>query len=510
MSRVKSTLALLFLVAVAMGLTAKAQTLHFSEGEVQPPETANLRIGPFYSDISFEQSVGYRYTRTGGAGASVLTRDELGRIREDGSEFPMVSRLSFRNYLIISKYTDLNISFDLRYSYFPLGTESDEFAFEFAGPGLNAQMGSFTFGMTKDGWQGSYNGRASQAYTGSEGSGLLADLSSGFQLTPFVRGRVYDNPSYRVDYVDDRGFNDPTSGKKYPVFQNVIGLDLDWLMARDKNLSYSGSRTDTMPQNDLFSSQKSVVYRQSLAYQQQINPVTAGGVKGDYTWRDFTEGRGFQRQQDYTGFLSTDVTEDTTLGASLGYSMGNLSDAGILESNGTSDAMIGSFSLVSKLTDHLSHSIGVSRSQRAGFNAGMEVVTAYNYGLNWNNDLWQFGLLSSYQVVETRLSRVSNYRDWVNQLTATRALTQDLTLMVATAYALRYNAPLQTGENGADAPLIANDYDTWASNVGLTYTMTARLTAYTYVEHLARFSDSPDLQLTRDTVGVNLVYRYDF
>ena len=508
MSHLKSTLALVFLVGAGMGGGAHAQTLHFGEGEPQPPEDANLRIGPFYSSVAFEQSVGYRYTKTEGAGSAALFQDQLGQIRKDGSDFPMVSRLSFRNYLIISKYTDLDISFDLRYSYFPLGTEDNESALEFAGPGLNAQMGSFAFGMTKNGWLGSYNGQASQAYAGNQGSG--ANLSSGFQLTPFVRGRVYDNPSYRVDYEDDRGLSDPTSGKKYPVFQNVVGLDLDWLLARNKDLFYSGSRTDTLPQDNLFSDQKSVVYRQSLTYQQQLNPTTAGGVKGEYTWRDFTKGRGSQRQQDYTGFLTTELNEDTTLGVSAGYSMGNLSDADILESNGNSDAVIGSFTLTSKLTDRLSQSIGASRSQRAGFQAGLEVVTAYNYGLNWNNDLWQVGFLTSYQVVETRLSLVSSYKDWVNQLTATRALTENLTLMMATAYELRYNDSLKTGDIGADDPLIANDYDTWASNVGLTYTMTAHLTVYTYVEHLARLSAAPDLQLTQDTVGVTFDYRYDF
>jgi hypothetical protein len=491
-------------------LAAAGQTLRFNTaGGPQPPEGGNLRIGSFYADIAFEQTVGYRYTRSSGAGAGYLLGEGLGRIREDGSELPMVSRLSFRNYLIISKYTDLDVSFDLRYSYFPLGTEDDEFAIEFAGPGFSAQMGAFTFGMSKDGWQGAYHGQSASAYMGSEGYGLLANLSSGFQLTPFVRGKLYDNPSYRVDYVDGRGFSDPTSGRKYPVVQNILGLDLDWLMARDKDLSLLTSWTATWPQEKEFASQEADVYRVSLVYQQQLNAVAAGGGRADYTWRNYRKDRGLQSQQDYTGFISMDVTENTTLAASLGYSVASVSRASAYEENGNSGTVIGSVDVSTKLTDRLSHSISLSRRQRAGFEVGVEAVDALSYSLRWTSDLWSVGFLSAYQRADTRLSRSSNYRDWLNQLTATRALSDDLTLMLATAYTLRYNDAARAGDIGEGVPMLTNDYDTWATNIGLTYLLTAHLSAYAYGEHLERYSDAPVLEFSRDTVGATLVYRHD-
>ncbi len=499
------------LAGVVLGPALMAQTLRFdSYREPQPPENANLRIGPFYSDLSFEQSAGYRYTRSSGLGSAFLIDNERGRIRKNGSDIPMVSRLSFRNYLMISKYMDLDVSFDVRYSYFPMGTEDNEFAVEFAGPGFSAQMGDFSFSMTKDSWLGSYNGNLSQAYTGSEGYGFLANLSSDFQLTPFVRGRIYDNPSYRVDYIDDRGFRDSLSGRKYPVFQNVVGLDIDWLLARNKNLAYSASRTDTVPQSDEFDAQRSVIYRQSLAYQQQLNPVAAGGARADYTWRDYDKERGFQQQQDYSGFLSVDVTENTLVRTSLGYSMAELSDAGTSESNGVSDSVIGALGITSKLSDRASHSFGYSRQQRAGFLAGLEIVDAINYGLTWANDLWSVGFVSSHQSVETRLSDTSNYQDWVNQLSATRALSPDLTLTLATAYALRLNDTPQSGSTDAGGVMLENDYNTWASNIGLTYLMTEHLVAYVYADRTTRYSDASELDFTRDTIGATLVYRYDF
>jgi hypothetical protein len=287
-------------------------------------------------------------------------------------------------------------------------------------------------------------------------------------------------------------------------------LDLNWLMAKDKNMAYAVSRTDSVPQDDYFSSQRSVIYRQSLAYQQQLNPVTAGGGRADYTWRDYAEGRGFQRQQDYLGFLSIDLTEDTLIKTSLGYSMAELSDAGTYETNGTSDSVIGSFDVVSRLTDRSEHSIGFSRRQRAGFTAGLEIVDALNYALRWANDLWSAGFLSSYQIVETRLSRTSNYRDWVNQITATRVLSPNLMLTLGTAYALRYNDTPPAGNVEEGVVMLSSDYDTWASNVGLTYHLTEHLVAYAYVDHTARISDDPELEFTRDTVGTTLVYRYDF
>jgi hypothetical protein len=502
---------ILLLGVVALGTAGMAQTLRFDAyREPQPPANANLRIGPFYSDLAFEQSVGYRYTRSSGVGGDFLFRNDLGRIRKDGSDIPMVSRLSFRNYLIISKYMDLDISFDLRYSYFPMGTEDNEFAVEFAAPSFSAQMGAFSFSMTEDAWLGSFNGQRSAAYSGSEGYGFLANLSAGFQLTPVVRGRLYDNPSYRVEYVDDRGITDSLSGRKYPVFQNVVGLDLDWLMARNKNLSYSASRTDTVPQDDFYDSQRSVIYRQSLAYQQQLNPVAAGGVRADYTWRDYDEDRGGQMQQDYQGFLSMDLTENTMVRTSLGYSSAELTDAGAFETNGVSETVIGAISISSRLTDRLSHSIGYSRQQRAGFLAGLEVVDAINYGVSWANDLWAVGFLSSYQTVETRLSSASNYRDWVNQLSATRALSPDLTLTLATAYSVRDNDVAQTNMVEEESIMLDNDYDTWASNIGLTYRLTAHLMSYVYANHTVRYSEASELEFTRDTIGATLVYRYDF
>ena len=487
-----------------------AQTLRFDEyREQQIPEHANLRIGPFYSDIVFSQSVGYRNTRSSGAGSEYLYENRYGTIIKDGSDFPLVSQLSFRNYLMISKYMDLDINFTVRYRYFPMETEESKFLFDVAGSVDSEGNGSFSFYVNEDSWMGSFNGRQSSASMGDRGSAVSTSLSSDFQLSPFLRGRIYDVPSYRTDYVDERGYNDNASGRKYTAFQNLLGLDMDWLMAKNKNLAYSASRMDTIPQDEDFDSQRSVVYNQGLAYQQQLNPVAAAGARANYIWRLYEQGRGDHSQQDYSTFIGMDLSEFTTLKAALGYSMGELTDASQWESNGTSDTIIGSLRVSSKLTDRLSHALGYEKSQRGGFEAGFEVVDSYNYSVAWNSPSWSLGLLTAYQEAEPQLSRTSKYTDWINQCTVAKSIGEYWTLTLATAYTMRDNSVVQAGDLGEGDVMVVNSYDTWASNIGLAYVIAEHWTANAFLEHLERISDADELAFTRDTAGVTIIYRRD-
>lgn len=499
-------------MAIVMAASvASAQTLRFDEyRERQVPDYANVRLGPFYSDIAFSQSVGYRFTQSSGAGSEYLRQNNYGRVVKDGADLPLVTQLSLRNYLIISKYMDLDISFTLGYRAFPMGTEEDETLFDVAG-GISsaAQMGSFAFSMNANSWMGTFNGRDASAYMGKRGESVATSISSDFEMTPYVRGRIYDMPSYRTDFVDERGNTDNASGRRYRSFQNLLGLDMDWLMAKNKNLAYTGNRVDTIPTDQGFDNQRSVTYNQGLSYQQQLNPVAAAGVRANYTWRLYEEGRGNQAQQDYTTFLGADLSEDTTLQTSLGYSMGELMDANQWETNGSSDTVIGSIRLTSRLTDRLSHTLGYEKSQRGGFEAGFEVVDSYSYSVTWNNQDWAIGFLTAYQMGEPRLSRTSNYTDWLNQFTVAKPLSEFLTLTLATAYTIRDNSATNAGDLGEGDVLLSNGYDTWASNLGLAYVISERWVANAYVEHMERTSAADELAFTRDMAGVTITYRRD-
>jgi hypothetical protein len=506
----RRSIAAAWIALAALAGSAGAQTLRFDEyRDIQVPDTANIRLGPFYSDLAFAQSVGYRYTRTTGPGAPVMFENRRGRIREDGSELPMVSTLSVRNYLLISRYMDLDVSFRMSYAYFPMDTEESEFTFEAAGLGLSARMGAFSFSLSEDTWLANYNGQRMTAYTGERASGFAGNVSMDFYPTPFVRGRLYDNPSYRVDYVDERGMTDWYGGTRYRMFQNIVGLDLDWLMAKDKNLAYSASRTDTIPQDDEFDNVSSVVWRQGLAYQQQINPLMMAGARADYTWRDFDEGRGGHFQQDYSVFTGVQLTESSSLQASLGQSRAELTDAGAYETNGVSESTIGSATLQTQLSDTLSHALRYSRSQRAGFDAGLEVVSAYQYVLNWNPGGFQVGLSTALEDVDTRLSNATDYQDWITQLAFTWPLMEFVTFHASTAYDVRRNDPPPPEALNADQPEIANDYTTWVSAVGLNFILTRHLNMTVYGERDERFGDAPEMESERYTTGVTLFYYYD-
>lgn len=507
-------IALAFLSLAPPLFTAQAQTARFdSYGLASVPPNANILLGSFSSDLSFFQSVGVRHIRSSGAGMEYLYTGGDGRVKADGLDFPLISQLTARNYLIISKYLSIEASFALTYRYFPNATEDNSFDVEIVDPGFYATMGSFTFGADKDSWMGSFNGRNAQAYSGSESSGFSANLSADFELTPFVRGRIYDRPSYRIDYVDARGYTDNLSGQRYPVFVNIAGLDLDWQMAPDKNLGYTFSQTDTVPQDNNYNIDRSVIYHQMLDYRQRLNPLTTAGVRADYYWRDYLEQRGSQFQQDYIAYLSTDLTEDTSLNLSLGYSMAELSggpNSGY-ETNGASDVIIGGVGVQTRLTETLSHGFGYQRYQRAGFIAGFEVTDAFRYNIKYANpETWAIGFASSYESVTPALAAAAPYTDWANQISASRPLTHSLVLTMATAYIMRMNDTPDGGQIGDGELFLSNDYDTWATTVGLIQTLTDKLKLYTYAEHLERLSSNEQLAGTRDTIGMTLGYYYDF
>jgi hypothetical protein len=81
---------------------------------------------------------------------------------------------------------------------------------------------------------------------------------------------------------------------------------------------------------------------------------------------------------------------------------------------------------------------------------------------------------------------------------------------MATAYIMRMNDTPDAGQIGDGELFLSNDYDTWATTVGLIQTLTDKLKLYTYAEHLERLSSNEQLAGTRDTIGMTLGYYYDF
>jgi hypothetical protein len=494
---------------------AAGQTLRFDAGqELSIPENANVRFGNwFYSDLAFFQSAAYRYVTTRGEGADVLFDEDRGRIRNDGSDFPLVTELSVRNGVLLGKSTELDLSFRLRYRFYPLGSEDNAFEFDMVDLGLYARMGAFSFRLTEDEWLGAFSGTHVQAYGGSRGAGVSANLGFDFVLGPYFAGRLYDQPSYRTDYVDERGLADDFSGEKYTVFQNVAGVDADWLVGKEKNVLLGASRTDTLPQGDRFNEARGVWYRTYAGYYQVINPLCVAGGRADYGWRFYTADdvdRGDQFQQDYTAFTSFDATEFTTIRLSAGFSRAELMDAGAFEEKGSSDTLTGSASIDTRLAEHLSHGAVLSRSQRAGFAAGVEVANEFRYSISWGSEWLSAQAAASARQAKTELARVSDYSDWVASFHVSKPFTETITAHASTAYSLRVNGAMEAGGVDEASLYVTSDYATWVSTLGLSWWLTPRLSWTTYVEHLERFGDVGGLDFSRDAFQTGLSYAYDF
>ena len=137
--------------------------------------------------------------------------------------------------------------------------------------------------------------------------------------------------------------------------------------------------------------------------------------------------------------------------------------------------------------------------------AAFELVDAIRYQIQWADpESWAIGFSSSYENVTPKLAAANSYTDWMNQITASRSLTKDLMLTMTSAYVIRTNGKLSKGQIGEGDIFLSNDYDTWATTVGLIESLTKRLKLYTYVEHMERISSNAQLAGTRDTVGMTL------
>lgn len=500
-------------VLFLFGRSGGAQTLRYdSHRKPEVPDYATVRVGPFYSDWTFNQYVGYRYVRTSGTGAQQLFDEEYGGIQEDGSDFPLESTLNLRNYVILGPHADLELSMRLSYKYFPMDTQEDDFSIELAEEGAGVTLGDFSFRYLREGWTAGYDQGGASAYASDKGRGLAASFDSEIEFTPYVKGTLYDSPAYRIEYVDARGATDFQGGQRYEVFQNIVGFDVDWLVAKEKNMALSLSRTDTIPQDEEeFGSQRSAIHQAGLAYEQQIDPNILAGARSGVTHSDYLEAeRGNQFQHEHEGFTVLRITDLTMVNASLGYAQATLLDAGPNEDEGTVGAMTGQLGLRTQLAKRLWHSLGLGRSMGAGYSSGVDVSDDLSYMIYWAGEALSAELTTSRRTVSTELTTASGYSDWTTQAKVSRPLTKLLTVYLSSAYSLRDNDPVEPGEPGADDETIANDYDTWTSLLGAVYAISERTSFSTYVQRASRYSDAPDLEFDRDTLGAGVALTYQF
>ncbi len=483
-----------------------AQALRFStHREVDIPEYATVRIGPFYSTMLYSQSVAYRWTRSEGRGTDYLRDNERGVIRKDGSEMPIVSRLRFRNYLLITRNTDVDLSMDMRYEYYPLDSQEDEFSID----------------MVEE--------------------GIFGNLSVGLRLTPYLRGSLYDRLTIRTDYVDTRGLEDRYGGSRYEYLDNRVGVDLDWLLAKDKNLGVGVSRTDVFSLNDEFENQDRVSYYETLLYEQALLEGFVLGARVGYRQTDYKEvDRQDTRQQDYDLFararvgrraepgqgVAVRVSDATELRLHIGASVAYVGDAGVrvrdeetdedeitAEASGSDVTLTGGAALRTNIRKDLWHQVSYERGLRSGFDSAFDEFQDFGYELHWAGVVSLFDVNSVYSLVTPSRETRSEYTNWRTHASLSYPLFRGIDfvyLVLDSTYTMRENRSVKPDVDLGDEPEAINDYTTWVSRIGTRFHVTKGITFQTYYQRAERSSDSNDLAYTRDTFEARATYNHQF
>ncbi|MBM4142169.1 MAG: hypothetical protein FJ225_01040 [Lentisphaerae bacterium] len=495
--RASGTLLLLLLLPAA----AVAQGLRFhNHRDIAPPDYVTLRLGPFYSTVLLYIEAGWRYTESRGTGTDFLHENRRGRIQTDGHDFPIVGSLIFRNYLIVTPTTDLDVSVRVTYEHYPLKTQEDEFRVDLAE------------------------------------EGVFASISSEFALTPFIKGRLYDDAAYRTDFIDTRGLEDPYGGARYEHFQNRLGADLDWLLSERQDVSLRGSRTDLIPFSDEFSDQERVTYDESAGYEWELVPGATVGAWASFSQTDYAatnrprvDTEEYLLRVDLGRGTAIPLTRSTVLFVGVGYSQGHSYHAG---DTGRTDVatLVGLAGLKTQLTRKLSHSLSFSRSLVTDFNYPLATVDLYRYQVDFGGEWVKAGAFTQWRIVDPARDEWLGYRDWDSGLRAEVPITPYVRLRGDTVYSVRWNAPLPdardtraTPEGAAPRELAADlapdpeidaewrsDYITWASSASLLVALTRELDLEAYAQYIRRTSEERKLAFEREIYGVRLVYAHEF
>ena len=462
-------------VAVAAG-EAFAQQLRFTTGyrELEPPDYANLRVGPFYSSLNFVQTVGARYSASTTNIVNVVSGARKGVFRKDGFEIPMVSSLAMRNYLPISKKADLDASVSCSYSHYPMKTQADQFSANLADQQI---MADFNF---------NYQSR----------------------LAPNLNLKAYARPVYSTDYVDLTGRIDEYGGSAYERIENIVGLQADYLMRRNINIAADVSRSDVWPQVNAFSNRMNTTYNGALACEWQAHPKLATGVKASFSSASYPQSKdsGFFSQT-YSAFAGADVTKNSKASASLGYSISGLSS-----SSGTGDTdsgtLVGSGSLATELAKDIAQTVSFSRSQHRGFESGIETTDSLQYNIARNGEFITVTLTAGADGVNVAAGDISRYANKHGGISIACPVSPEVTISLSTDYSVRDNG--NTVSTNAAAPELTSDYDTWVSRISTGWQPLRAMTVTAYAQYANRGSKADNMKYEQYMVGVDCGYSHEF
>lgn len=477
-------------LALTAGLNvASAQSLRITDdGSGEPPEWATFRLGPFHSAGEFSQSIGARWTDGSGQRTDFLTGTQRGRIKNDGWDVPVISRLSVRNYAQLSRHIDLQLTVSAQYEYYPLDTQSDQFLLNLGDEGISGR------------------------------------IDSEFRVTRNLHGVVYWEPRYQTDYVDARGDLDTLGGTEFEYFESTVGMNLTWEFLRDKSIAGTLERTDFLPQEREFDDQEFVEHSARTRYTQQILAGVQAGFELEH--RDIDHKVASRRDSTIDtvnlfangGFADEgrlQLSRNSVLSGSIGYSRAEtealVTDAADGRSGSSSESFVWSVGFdwgeAGQLSKNMRHGLGYQRQIDNRFDADIAIVDTFSYYWTWLVGLWDFNFGSNYELVDPQGSDVTDYTDWSNSLGVRYHLTKYWALDASSTYTIRDNEAVTVDGVVSDGEV---DYEEWVNRIGTGYQLTRSIDFSTYVEHADRDSDDDSLDFERDTFEALLTYTRAF
>lgn len=462
---------LLVVLFVAGAATVRAQNLRYDNyREVTIPEYATIQFGPFHSSWAFLLTAGYRYVETTGAGTDFLFVGSRGRLKKDGSDYPVIVGLDTRNYLVIGPHTDLDVSLGLRYEYYPMDTQTSEFRVFLPGEGLDA------------------------------------NLSMETEPLPYLRMRFYDRFAWDADYLDTRGFEDRYGGRRFENIANTIGVDGDLLLAARHNLGLGLSRGDRWALDDEWEDQSRVTHNGYLLYQYEMTDYMIVGLRGGLKHMDYPEAddRPSTLINNYRVDINTRLTERTTFTAFTGYAIGTVSGTNSVLDVDTTLYGIG---LQTRLRPNLRHGVSYARGLRGGYEWSLEGFDQLKYEMRWNGEFSKWNLYTRWQTRDPNSTNVNDYTDWTSGVQCEVAVLPAVSLVGSVRYSERSNDDDQPV--AFRSPELTSDYETWAYKAGPVVRLTDELKFEVFGEYIERDGDNDDLDYTRTIVSALLTYRHE-
>jgi hypothetical protein len=461
--------------------TVRAQALRFSNyREVKVPDYATVRWGSFsaYSDLTFSQSIGARYSDSDGAGIDYIRNNERGAIKDDGVEIPILSQFSMRNYLIVSERTDVEFAITVGYDYYPLETQDDYFYLDFADQGVEV------------------------------------DLTTEIRFSEYHRMRLYDRFSYRTDFVDYRGISDNYGGNKYERISNELGVDYDWLISKLQNLGLKLARVDELPLSESYPGydlNEHYGYIEEIVYQQRLSPSARWDVGAEFSQTFYTVEPRTEDVYFYELFTGGALVlpKRYTLDGRVGLRWSDTLREGeeTLRDDGQLTLGLG---LAGQISETRSHRLQYDRSQDTGFvDSGIYNTDNLRYDYNWSGSRFpgriETGISKSTPVGD---STFGGYINWLSKLDLRHDLTRLTALYFRTSYEMRFNDD-PTIEL-PDLPEVTSDYDTWITRIGVVVPLTRTINWDSYYEYSVRRSDDDRLAYTRNLVASFISWSHHF